>query len=266
VSPTKELEQAEEIIRRAFESNSQRERIDLARKALQICADCTEAYLILAEEASSSLKHRIEMLQEGVKAGRRTLGPIYFKENVGSFWLFLETRPYMRALFAFAEALYEDGQMDASIEHYYELLRLNTNDNLGVRYTLIPALVSHRRFKEARELIEKYKDDIGVWIPYSRALLHFKQRGNTKTARQALQKAIQINQHVLRFLFLPEFLSRSAMPESYSPGSIEEAYLYAAEWRPDWEKTRGALNWVLNCLIDSYLNDTNFDADLHDDS
>ncbi len=71
-------------------------RVDLARQALTISPDCADAYLLLAEEAASSLEEARELLERGVAAGERALGPEPFEEDVGYFWGILETRPYMR--------------------------------------------------------------------------------------------------------------------------------------------------------------------------
>ncbi len=51
------------------------------------------------------------------------------------------------------------GVVDDAIGHCRELLRLNTNDNPGVRYVLLPALLAARRDGEAGALLEQYADD-----------------------------------------------------------------------------------------------------------
>ena len=55
------------------------------------------------------------------------------KENIGSFWLMVETRPYMRIKFAYAKFLKEC----AAISECEDMIKLCKNDNLGVRHTLI---------------------------------------------------------------------------------------------------------------------------------
>jgi tetratricopeptide (TPR) repeat protein len=256
------LAEAQDLMWTAFDTDSKTKRIELSQKALETCSECANAYVILSADLSfPDRQAKIRFLEEGVKAGHRALGPRYFKEEVGSFWGILETRPYMRAVCALAIQLQEDGQNDAAITHYYELLRLNPYDNQGVRYNLIPLLVSLKRLKEAGPLLKQYAGDDGVWVVYSRVLMHFKQRrGITKVARAALAEAVASNQHVIDYLLDPNF--NDSLPTSgyYSPGDKSEAYCYAQDWRQDWHKTHGAIPWLIASLVDGYLKSEAPDA------
>jgi tetratricopeptide (TPR) repeat protein len=253
VPKAEELKIADNIISSAWDAKSKAKRIELAHKALEISADCADAYVMLAYEEVPNVKERIALLEEGVKAGRRALGARYFKEDVGSFWLILETRPYMRALCALADQLLQDGQSSAAVEHFFELLRLNPNDNQGIRDFLVPLLVSLKRYKEASSLLSQHEDDDAVWIVYSRALLHYRQRGDTKTARKALVHAIECNHHVVEYLLNPDFEAARALPDFYSPGGQDEAYLYVKEWRKDWRNAKGSLAWIVSTLVDGFV-------------
>ena len=65
-----------------------------------------------------------------------------FDTQVGRFWGIIGTRDYMRALYGVIDALRKIPTLDAtqaSLDHALDILRLNRNDNLGVRY-LIPAM------------------------------------------------------------------------------------------------------------------------------
>ncbi|MCS5933295.1 hypothetical protein LNO92_00425 [Klebsiella variicola subsp. variicola] len=44
---------------------------------------------------------------------------------------FVETRPYMRAKAALADALWESGNFYPAMSHCHEMLKLNPNDNQG---------------------------------------------------------------------------------------------------------------------------------------
>ena len=112
----------------AFETQGAR-RVTLAHEALEISPDCADAYLLLAEEATSSLEEARELLEQGVAAGERALGPEPFEGDVGYFWGLIETRPYMRARAALAETLWALGGREEAVAHQRELLRLNPNDN-----------------------------------------------------------------------------------------------------------------------------------------
>jgi hypothetical protein len=60
--------------------------VTLAGQALELSADCADAYLLLAEEAESRAES-LELLEQGVAAGERALGPEPFEEDVGYFWI-----------------------------------------------------------------------------------------------------------------------------------------------------------------------------------
>jgi tetratricopeptide (TPR) repeat protein len=123
---------AEDLIYEAWETTGQR-RLKLAREALELWADCADAYVLLAQ-AAADLERARELLEEGVAAGERAVGRRVFEEGAGQFWLIFETRPYMRARAALAAVLWRLGRREAAVGHQGQLLRLNARDNQGVRY------------------------------------------------------------------------------------------------------------------------------------
>ena len=90
------LVQAHEVLLRAYQTPAPDQKADLAKQALEICPDCADAYVLLAELSGKS-RQALELYEKGVAAGERALGPEAFRENAGRFWGVLETRPYMRA-------------------------------------------------------------------------------------------------------------------------------------------------------------------------
>ena len=66
----------------------------------------------------------------------------------------------MRARFGLAESLTAAGRIDEAITHYQELLRLNPNDNQGVRYVLLPKLLAAGRDVEAARLLKAYDEAV----------------------------------------------------------------------------------------------------------
>jgi tetratricopeptide (TPR) repeat protein len=135
-----------------------------------------------------------------MEAGARALGAKYFRENTGHFWGLLETRPYMRARQGLAETLWRLKRYEEAIEHYRELLHLNSGDNQGNRYALLDLLIQIERYEEARTLLKQYGDEwSAVWL-YSRALLEFQKRGASAAAKKILQQAVEENPFVPAYL------------------------------------------------------------------
>ena len=236
--PRSAAEQAQDLCFQAFDTYGRR-RVQLARQALQLDADCTDAHVILAEQAGA-LEDELDHYRRGLQAAERKLGSTFFAENVGHFWGISETRPYMRARFGLAESLAAAGRGDEGIAHYQELLRLNPHDNQGVRYVLLPKLLAAGRDVEAARLLKESDEESANWV-YARALLAFRLGGRSAAADRELRDAVRINPHV------PELLCSAAplpQPPHYAPGSFDEACVAADELRPAFQATPGGLDWI----------------------
>jgi len=242
------LEKAQDIMYEAWDSPG-RKRADLARRALKISKDCADAYVLLAEETTRGPREAMSLYEQGVKAGERALGPEMFEEEEGCFWGILETRPYMRARAGLAQCLWNLDEQEQAIEHYADMLRLNPNDNQGIRYLLANCLLEIGADGELERLLNQYEDDgAATWL-YSRALLMFRKEGETEAANECLAEALKENPFVPAYLLgkkrFPEHL-----PQYISLGDESEAVEYAYDAIKTWGKTDGALQWLREFLMD----------------
>jgi tetratricopeptide (TPR) repeat protein len=238
---TTPLEQAQEMIYRAFEARGRR-RLLLARKALELSADCADAYVVLAEE-SRSLDEARALYEQGRAAGERALGPDTFAREAGRFWGIVSTRPYMRARFGLAQCLEDLDRREEAIDHYRELIRLDPDDHLGARYSLLAALLLGGRDDEAAALIDQFDDEPSAFWCYGRALSVFRREGDSRTARECLREALRSNRHV------PPLLADDRewpgpVPTTYTPGSREEALICADDLVEAWQATPDATRWL----------------------
>src|SRR5262249_49642042 len=142
----------------------------------------------------------LDYYEQAVAAGERALGPDYFQQEVGHFWGLLETRPYMRAREGLANALWTMARREEAVAHLEDMLRLNPSDNQGVRYTLPSWLVNLDRDDALAHLLERYDQDIAATWAFTKALLAFRQQGDTPESRRLLQAARKRNRHVLKWL------------------------------------------------------------------
>ena len=239
----KPIDQAQEVMYRAWEASSPARRVALARQALEISPDCADAYVLLVEHSTGGLAESIALLREGVAAGERALGKRAFKDDVGHFWGLLETRPYMRARAGLAQLLREAGQHDEAIAHYRDLLRLNPNDNQGLRYELASYLLELGLDDELTGLLATYEDDCSATWAYSAALLAFRKRGDDEDARQLLVDAQQVNPHVPAYLLGKRKLPKR-LPDYMGMGDESEAVIYASSATGGWKNAAGALDWL----------------------
>ncbi len=235
------LDRAQDVMYEAFGERDPAVRVKLANRALEISPDCADAYVLLAEHAQSR-KDALESFEKGVVAGQRALGPEFFQEHAGHFWGILATRPYMRAREGLGCELWSMGRAEEAVEHLQEMLRLNPNDNQGVRYTLASFLLTLNRDEEAARLLDQYDDAMATWV-YSKALLAFRKQGDTPEARQLLMMAHKRNAFVPGFLLYEEPIPHER-PDHYGLGDRNEALCYVQGGLTAWRSTPGAITWV----------------------
>ncbi|MDP6590993.1 MAG: hypothetical protein QF666_16335 [Alphaproteobacteria bacterium] len=237
------LHQAQEIMYDAWDSASKRERVAAAKRALKISDLCADAHVLLAEEAAGSIIEARRHYERGVAAGEAALGPEAFEHDVGHFWGILESRPYMRARAGLAECLWRLGERADAVAHLWDMLRLNPNDNQGLRYSLTAKLFVLDDLDGAQGILADYEEqDFAEWS-YSKALLTFKKQGPSAVAGKTLKAAIKNNPHVPALLLGARRLPKSPPPH-YAVGSKDEAVLYVIANRENWSATRGALPWL----------------------
>jgi len=234
------LERAQDLAYRAFDARGRR-RIQLARKALELSADCADAYVLLAEECTDPARAR-DLYAQGVAAGERALGSAVFTEEAGQFWGDVCARPYMRARFGLARCLDDLGEGVEAVAHYRELLRLNPGDNQGVRYVLLGSLLLAGLDEEAAALLAQFDEPTALW-QYGQALCAFRRHGDVAASRECLRAAQRSNRHVAAYL-VGDAEWAGASPASYALGSREEAVICADELGDAWEATPGALAWL----------------------
>ncbi len=247
VVPDTPAGKAQELMYQAWEARTRNKRLKLARQALEIWPDCADAYVLLAEETAKTPEEARVLFEQGVQAGERAIGPENFKAWEGHFWGVLETRPYMRALEGLARALAALGEDQAAADRFREMLRLNPNDNQGVRYTLLYAFLAAGDDAGAERLFKQFKDDYSAWWLYGRALLEFRKSGKTKRATKWLKEAITYNLFVVLYLMGGKPFPKH-LPEYYGVGDEAEAIYYTIDAVQAWVATPGAFEWLMDVV------------------
>jgi hypothetical protein len=123
------------------------------------------------------------------------------------------------------------------------MLRLNPNDNQGIRYVLAGYLLEADQDSDLSALLKKYKADSSAWWVYSRVLLAFRTQGPGSAASRYFARAIAANPHVPAYLLSTKKMP-ARLPEFYSPGAEDEAICYVTEGGSAWRRTEGALDWL----------------------
>ncbi|MEH7108064.1 SEC-C metal-binding domain-containing protein [Bacillus sp. JJ1764] len=233
-------EQAQSLIFEALQAHGQR-RYQLAQEALELNPQCVDGYVILAENADDLLDASL-MFREGMHIGQQALGKEFFEENKGSFWGLVETRPFMRAKFHYADSLYMLGMLDQAIGEFEELLELNPMDNLGVRDTLFVAYVSNKVLKKAHHLLEQYEGSMNC-ESYDKLLLELLENGFTVKAKSLLKEAKKENQYVIPYLSGKKKLPKQ-MPDYHGFGDENQAIIYFDSTFHLWQEIEGLQKWL----------------------
>jgi len=216
--------------------------VAMARSALARDPDCAYAHLVLAQRARG---HEVaaDRYRAAMRAAAESLDPNTFLEKEGEFWSNPETRPYIQASAGFADRLVASDCLEEAATHYSKILRLDRDDNLGIRARIVPLLARLGRDDAAEEVLGRFPDDDSTALLYNRALMTFRRHGDTGDARDELVAAIQNNTHVAEML-----LGRKELPEdpslSRTMSSEEDAALHVAYADDAWESTPGALSWL----------------------
>mgnify|MGYP003387911476 CR=1 FL=1 len=207
-----------------------------ARKALTLAPDEIDAYSLLAEIAATAAEKQA-LLREAVRIGTHEWSACFRKPSETSFWLSLGTRPYMRAVHSLSIVLWDTGAADKRLEAVgfaRHLLRLNPNDNQGIRFLLLAWLpIVHQWARAAQPA----RPETTYWHA-----LHLFRAGSSQ-ADEFLTAAIAINPHV------PAMLASKRQPmmppgDSVAFRSPEEAQAYSHMAHEAWRATPKAMAWL----------------------
>jgi hypothetical protein len=232
-------DRAFDLVDEAWESGATKGQ-QLARQALELWPDCIPAYEYLSVTAKSK-KQRIAYVEKGVEIGQRLFGGEFREKNAGHFWHITETRPYMRCLNSLAYLSAGAGNLSKAIVIWEDILSLNSSDNQGARYSLLPALLRQRDLKSYREYRKKYPEDTAM-LYFNDALADFMEEGATPSVNMRLKVASENNTYIIPLLI--HNAPPAHMPDSYALHSPEEAKIYASEAWQLWREIPGALQWL----------------------
>ncbi len=236
---------SQELVYQAMETRGIEPYMRLLQDALELDPGNVDALLMMTSAVGAKGEERIEMLRGIVDTGAKRLGKKAFTEFVPHFWGFIETRPYMRARERLADALRTSGRIAEAVKEYEEMLVLNENDNQGIRYLLLPGLLALGRLDEARALMKRFngEDEWNVVFAWGRVLERRLSHDDAGAAK-ALDIARKQNPHMEIYLKGHRKLPKN-MPDSYSPGSKEEALCFVEPLLMAWQQHHEALGWLV---------------------
>jgi len=213
----------------------------LIKQALELDPNNADAYNYLAS-IERNIDKAIKQYEKAIKAGEKTLGKKFFKEEKGYFWGMLKTRPYIRAKAGLADCLYTKNEVDKAIEIYEEMLELNPNDNQGIRYLLSTLLLGKDDLTEFELFIKNREEDCAVWN-FNDTLYNFKKFGKKAKTEKILLNAYKSNEFVIDYMLGIKKMPKE-QPQYIGRGDENEAIAYVFDTWKLWDKTEGAYDWL----------------------
>jgi tetratricopeptide (TPR) repeat protein len=240
---------AEELFDDALEIEDPKKQLKIANKALSVDPLCSDALTLLGNLTPNNTS-KVGYYQKALAAFEERYGKTYIEKNKGVFWFKRETRPYIRALHAYALVCWEMDNPKKGIELLTRILELNPNDNLNVRYILIVWLFTQKNLHSVEKLLNKYPEP-SVEMLYSSLLLTILENPRkTHLLEKEYKKAFDLNPYVISYLLgkarLPE-----QVPKPLQRGSQEEAAAYCILASPAWVVFKEVLE-VLEILSMNY--------------
>jgi tetratricopeptide (TPR) repeat protein len=158
-------------------------------------------------------------------------------------WIVGANRPALRALVRrFGSSLGRDDRA-AVIAAAEKLIRLNPDDNHGMRFDLVNEYLRAGANEAALALANAYPIDMAPETRFGRvlALLRLKRLAEAeealRTARAALPKT-------MRYLLAGRIKRPTLRDDSVTIGGDDQAWIYRDRMRAVWEATPGAMEWM----------------------
>ncbi|MDX8405210.1 MAG: hypothetical protein R8K50_03575, partial [Mariprofundus sp.] len=149
-----------------------------------------------------------------------------------------------------------EGYFDEAIEIYQWILRLNPEDEHGIRAILLAIFLLAERNSDAAAFCDAFKDDTNIHMRFGHVLALFRL-GELAKAGERLNVATELFPDTPYALLRNSFKRPKMMthePDAYSDlnslNKVEQAWCYRNRSRALWLKTPGAIAWLKkNCIF-----------------
>ena len=220
--------------------------------------DSEEVYNEFMDEIDEEQDELNELLTEILQDSSLTVLPIlndmiaeiekvhitteFIAQNSGVFWLMQDTQTYMMLCAHRAYVYAKHKQYDKSLEQMQILLKLNPNDNQGVRYTLANVLCITKQWAELQKLETEFPDEF-ITFTAAKALRLFAEQGDSKQAQTAKKQLKNENKHFMKILTGQEKVAE--LNEYFQPGDKSEVSMYLDCFgKQAWLANEGSLFWL----------------------
>lgn len=220
-----------DLLDKADQAETPAEQRRWLKKALALEPDNLDAQAELLNLDTEDPLEFLNGLLDLKKNADETSMKTYLKENAGHFYGILETRPYIRLLRNIMEMELNLDMYRLACETGEEIIRLNRNDNTGVRFTLISLYAVLEEEKKAEAVYRRYtKDGLETMLSLAMSILYYKLN-RIDEAQKYLYELADINDGTVPFFKdinkkkMPQKMIAAARAPYYPPFSYEELCL-----------------------------------------
>lgn len=171
------------------------------KKALLLEPENIEAHQLMAEATARDKMELLQNLEQVIELGKKVMAEEGYdkKDYIGSYWGLHETRPYMRLRSDYIDLLISCAMYRRAIAEGEESIRLNENDNLGIRYQLMHLYVFLEEEEPALNIYRKYGEYEETQMLFPLSILYFK-KGDFLKALDYLNRLNQVNKDAKKII------------------------------------------------------------------
>ena len=167
----------------------------------------------------------------------------HVNDDVKLLWVVEENRPALRSLARLSTLYYRQGNLDQLSQINEFVLKLNPDDNHGLRMEQMNLLLRQGDNQKALELANTYLDDLHPETLYGRVLA-LVRLGQMAEASQAAQHAIKRLPKIVRYLTHKRVKKPKLDYSSITYGGDDQAWIYRNDMREEWATTPGIFDWL----------------------
>lgn len=226
----------------ARKCSRKQEALALAREALALDGECTEAQILLAHEEARTPKELAATLRTIAERAEARLGAPFLRDHLGRLGDLAEAAAYLSAKWHLAEALEKAGRPALALQHLEDLLRADRQDRLGARYAMVRCLLAANELKRLATFLKDWETESSAFLAWAAVLERIRSKPG-KEAEEALRRARDVNPHFEAFLRGRSRLPKR-IPDVFAPGSPEEAAAAFRLFRETWINDREGMYWL----------------------
>ena len=201
------------------------------------------AYEIYRDKALSAKNchEAIELMKKSLNESKKLISDETLEKNMGNLWALKDARPYMQCKKDLGKFYRRSNQIDLAIKEYEDLLKLDLDDNLNIKYEIVPVYFSEKRFEDIYYITEKYSAEESLFMLYLKALYYFSQ-GDDINSKRTIKKALEANLYVAQYM-----LNIKVDMGLSNISNVEFIGMKFAEQRiRSWGQSGLAMHWLMN--------------------